>query len=54
MDIEARFVMRRQFASNNISIQVQSECQIDLLCDMRAATLRVALFHFHDGADDFL
>lgn len=48
------FVMRRKYASNDILIQVQSECQIDLLGNTRAAISRVALFHFYDGVDYFL
>ena len=46
------FVMRREYASNDVLIQVQSECQIELLGDTRAAISRVALFHFHDGIND--
>ena len=37
-----------------VFIQFQSERQIDLLGNARAAVARIALFHFDDGVDDFL
>ena len=43
-----RAVTRCKYTSNDILIQVQSACQIDLLGDKRAAISRVALFHFYE------
>ena len=38
---------------DNIFVEFQSECQIDLLCDSRAAEAMIASFHFDYGINDF-
>ena len=47
------FVMNREYTTNSVLIQVQSERQVDLLGNAGAAVSRVALLHFHDGINDF-
>ena len=48
-----RAVVSCENSPDNIFVEFQSECQIDLLCDSRAAEAMVASFHFDYGINDF-
>jgi hypothetical protein len=47
------FVLGSKYPSHNVFIQLQPECQVDLLSDARASVSGIALLHFDDGFDDF-
>ena len=47
------FVMNREYTTDSVLIQIQSERQIDLLRYARGAAAGITLFHFYDGFDDF-
>ena len=47
------FVVNREYASNSVFIQVQSERQVDLLGDAGTAISWIAPFHRNDGINDF-
>ncbi len=46
--------MNREYPGNSVVIQCQSERQVDLLCDTRAAVTGVTLLNFYYCVDDFL
>ena len=48
------FVVDGEYASDNVLVDIEPESQVDLLSDTGAAVPWVALFHLHNGADDFL
>jgi hypothetical protein len=45
--------MNRDYPTNSVFIQVQSERQVDLLSNAGTTVSWIALLHFHDGIDDF-
>ena len=47
------FVMSREYTTDSVLIQIQSERQVDLLGDARATVSRITSFHLNDGSNDF-
>ena len=43
-----------EYPANSVFIDIQSECEIDLLCDARAAKSGIAFLHLDDGVYHFL
>ncbi len=48
-----RAVVCCEYSANNVFIQLQTKCQIDLLGDSGTAETGVAPLYLNDGLDDF-
>jgi hypothetical protein len=46
--------MNRVYTTNNVLIQIKTECHVDLLCYPRTTETGVALLHLNDSIDSFL